>query len=81
MIHVFGTALVWLAIGATPRAADNLDELKRQFDYDPKEALDVREALLAVRARRRKRLRRHLDQPKGGSRDGLPGRGGRQGAA
>jgi cephalosporin-C deacetylase-like acetyl esterase len=49
MTRVFSPALVWLAIGATPRAADNLDELKRQFDYDPKEALDVKEALLYER--------------------------------
>jgi len=42
MTHVFGTALVWLAIVSTARAADNFDELKRQFDYDPKEALDVK---------------------------------------
>jgi len=66
MTHGFGTALMWLAIVSTARAADNFDELKRQFDYDPKEALDVKEALLAVRARRRKSLRRHLHQPNGG---------------
>ena len=49
MIHVFGTALVWLAIVATARAADNFDELKHQFDNDPKEALDVKEVLLYER--------------------------------
>ena len=36
MTRVFGTALVWFAIVSAARAADNFDELRRQFDYDPR---------------------------------------------
>jgi hypothetical protein len=49
MTRVFGMALVWLAIVSAARAADNFDELKRQFDYDLKEALDAKETLLYER--------------------------------
>ena len=50
MIRIFGMALVGLALASTARAAgDGIDELKRQFDYDPKEALDAKETLLYER--------------------------------
>ena len=80
MIHVFGTALVWLAIVPTARAADDFDELKHQFDNDPKEALDVKEVLLYERDGA-KVYDVTYTSPTGGPRDGLPGRAGRQGAA
>ena len=78
MIHVFGTALVWLAIVATARAADNFDELKHQFDNDPKEALDVKEVLLYERDGA-KVCDVTYTSLTGGPRDGLPGRAGGNG--
>jgi dienelactone hydrolase len=50
MTRVCGTVLVWLALVSAARAAGNdLDDLKRQFDYDPKEALDAKATLLYER--------------------------------
>ncbi len=49
MTRTIGTALAWLVLAHTPAVADDFDELKRQFDYDPKHPLDVQEKLLHER--------------------------------
>ncbi len=50
MTRVFGTTLLWLAVASAAGAAgDNFDDLKRQFDYDSRQALDAKETLLYER--------------------------------
>src|SRR5262249_34634403 len=50
MIRTFGTVVVWLAlVSAAPAAGSDIAEVKRQFDYDAKEALEVKATLLYER--------------------------------
>ncbi len=50
MTRTVGIVLAWLALLQTPvAAADAFDELKRMYDYDAKQPLDVQEKLLHER--------------------------------
>ena len=50
MIHIFAMVVVWLAlVSAAHASGTDIDDRKRQFDYDPKEALDTKATLLSER--------------------------------
>ena len=50
MARAIGIVLVSLAhVLMAPAAGNDFDELKRQFDYDPKEPLDAKSTLLYER--------------------------------
>ena len=50
MIRIFGMVPVWLAlVSAAHASGTDIDDRKRQFDYDPKEALDAKATLLPER--------------------------------